>query len=111
MVVEVKEVKSKKEMKDFLTLPFELYKDNKYWVPELVSIERETFNHKKNPAYENAETKLFVAYLDGNVAGRIVGLHSKISNRKYYTKNLRFGWFESIHNTSVSSALFNEIFH
>ncbi len=110
MSIEVIEVNSKRTMKDFLKIPFDIYKDNKYWVPELVSIEKETFDSKKNPGYEVADTKLFVAYKDGKIAGRIVGLNSKIANEKYKSKNLRFGWFESINDKAVSSALFEAIF-
>jgi len=109
MSIEVKEVKSKKEMKDFLKIPFEIYKDNEYWVPELVSVEKETFNPKKNPGYQGAETKLFVAYKDDKVVGRIVGLNSIIANKKYKTKNLRFGWFESINDKEVSTKLFDAV--
>ncbi len=110
MSIETREVKTKKDMKDFLKIPFDIYKDNEYWVPELVSIEQETFDPKKNPGYQGAETKLFIAYKDGKLAGRIVGLNSKIANEKYKSKNMRFGWFESINDKDVSSALFNEVF-
>lgn len=109
MSIEVKEVRGNKEMKDFLNIPFEIYKDNKYWVPELVSVEKETFNPKKNPGYQGAETKLFVAYKDEKLVGRIVGINSIIANKKYNTKNLRFGWFESINDKDVSEKLFDAV--
>jgi len=110
MSIQVKEVQTLQEMKAFLKLPFTLYRGCQYWVPELISIEKETFNPKKNPGYQDAETKLFIAMKDGEVVGRIVGLNSKIANRKYHSKNLRFGWFESIHDKRVSSALFEAAF-
>ncbi len=110
MSITVNEVISKKDMKEFLKIPFDIYKDNEYWVPELISIEKETFDPKKNPGYQGAETKLFIAYKDGILAGRIVGLNSKVANEKYNVKNLRFGWFESINDKKVSEALFNEVF-
>ncbi len=109
MAITVKEVQSKSEMKDFLHLPFEIYEGNEYWVPDLIMEERETFNPKKNPGYQGAETKLFVAYRDGKRVGRIVGLHSKIANEKYKTKNLRFGWFESIDDQAVADALIEAV--
>ncbi len=110
MSVSVKEVRTSQEMKAFLQLPFTLYRDSPYWVPELISIEKETFNPRKNPSYQDAEAKLFIAQKDGDVVGRIVGLDNKIANKKYNTKNLRFGWFESINDNRVSSALFGAVF-
>ena len=49
MAVEIREVKSRKELKAFVRFPFSLYKGNKYWVPPLIKNEMETFNPEKNP--------------------------------------------------------------
>ena len=36
MSIEIKEVKSKKELNDFLMLPYRLYRNNPFWVPPLI---------------------------------------------------------------------------
>jgi len=69
----------------------------------------ELFNKKKNPAYETADSKLFMAYRDGEAVGRIAGINSKIANQKYGTKNIRFGWFDSIDDQEVADALISSV--
>jgi len=52
---------------------------------------------------------LFVAYKDEKPVGRIAGILSYIANDKYNTKNLRFGWFDTIDNYEVASSLFKAV--
>jgi len=109
MSLEIRTVETKKDLKKFLKLPFKIYKGNKYWVPQLLMDEMEIFDKEKNPAYENAESKLFLAYKDGELVGRIAGILSHAANDKYDTKNLRFGWFETIEDYQVARALFDAV--
>ena len=46
-MITLKEVNTKKELKAFVTFPFHLYKDSKYWVPPIISQEMETFSTEK----------------------------------------------------------------
>ena len=48
-MITIKEVKSKKELKQFVKFPFTLYKNSKYWVPPIISQEIKTFDKKENP--------------------------------------------------------------
>ena len=109
MNIEVRTVKTKKDLKKFIKLPFEIYKHSPNWIPLLIMDELEIFNKKKNPAYEKSDSRLFLAYKDGKPAGRIVGIISYIANEKYKTRNVRFGWFEAINDFEVCSALFNAV--
>ena len=109
MSIEIREVMNKKDLKQFVKLPFEIFKDNKYWVPPLIMDEMETFNPDKNPAYENAEAKLFMAYKDGKLVGRIAGILSHVANKKYNTKNLRFGWVDTFEDYEVAQALYETV--
>jgi hypothetical protein len=109
MPIEIKTVESKKDLKRFIKFPFEIYKDNEFWVPPLIMDDMELFNPKKNPAYESAETHLLMAYKNGKPVGRIAGILSHAANQKYNTKNLRFGWFDFIDDFEVVQALLNAI--
>ncbi|MEN8154663.1 MAG: hypothetical protein ABFR75_11640 [Acidobacteriota bacterium] len=109
MSITIKIVETKKDLKKFVKFPFKIFKGNKYWVPQLIFDEMEMFNRKKNPAYESADTRLFLAYKDGEIAGRIAAINSMVANEKYKTKNLRFGWFDAIENQSVADALFKAV--
>ena len=109
MSIQVKTVKEKKGLDTFIKLPFQIYKGNKQWIPQLIIDDRELFNPKKNPAFENADTKLFIAYQNENPVGRVAGILSHIANAKYKTKNMRFGWFECIDDADVAGALFKAV--
>jgi ribosomal protein S18 acetylase RimI-like enzyme len=109
MPVTVKEVLDKKELKKFVMLPFAMYKDNPLWIPQLIHDDMEIFDKEKNPAYENADSRLFLAYKDDKPAGRIAAIHSRVANKKYKTKNLRFGWFDAPDDPDVAAALFQAV--
>ncbi len=109
MSLTVKEVESKKDLKSFVKFPYRIFKGNKYWVPQLIMDELELFNRKKNPAFDSADAKLFMAYKDGVPSGRIAAINNIVANEKYKTKNLRFGWFDSINDSEVAKALFNSV--
>ena len=60
-MIEIKEVKSRKEMKKFVDLPFEVYKGNPYWVPTLKKDELASFD-PANTIFKTVEAKFFLAY-------------------------------------------------
>lgn len=109
MSIEIRPAVSKSEVKKFVKFPFRLYKDNDCWVPPLIMDDLDTLNPEKNPAFESAEVKLFMAFKDGEPAGRIAAILNHTANKKYNSKNLRFGWFDTIDDYEVASALFNTV--
>lgn len=104
-MITVQEVKTKKEMKKFIMFPFELYKNDKNWVPPLIFDEWNTFSRTKNPAFEFCDAAFFLAYKDGKVAGRIVAIINNKSNETWNEKRTRFGWISFIDDKEVSKAL------
>ena len=109
MAVEIKEVLNKADLKKWVIFPNKLYKDNKYYVPFLVTDEINTFSKDKNPAYEYCDTRLFLAYKDGQLVGRIAGLINHAYNKKWNKSAIRFTRFDFIDDMEVSSALFNAV--
>ena len=107
MPISIKEVTTAKELNEFIKFPYSLYKGNKYWVPPMLMDEKKVLNKEKNPAYEFCDVKLWLAYKDGKIAGRIAG----IINRRYIEqwKNCyaRFCFLDFIDDTDVSKALFS----
>ena len=81
--VEIREVLTKKELLQWVRFPSVLYKGNKYFVPFLEIDELDLFSGsvEKNPAYEFCETKLFLAYRDEKIVGRIAGLINHAYNK------------------------------
>lgn len=109
MSIEIKEVTTKKGLKDFVTFNVELYKDSPYAVPELISDEMETLDRTKNPAFEMCESIYYLAYKDGEIVGRIAGMVNHPSNKVWNQNRARFGFVDYIDDTEVSEALFNAV--
>lgn len=96
-------------MKQFVTFPFSLYKDHKYWVPPIVQDEIDSFNPKKNPVFETADAQFFVAIKAGKIVGRIAAIINWFEVEKQQLKKIRFGWFDIIDDIEVSKALISKV--
>lgn len=107
-MVEIKEVKTKIEQKDFVRFPLELYKGNKYFVPMLYSGEFDIFS-PDYPFNKVCDTVCFVAYKGKKTVGRIQGIIQREANEKWGQKRVRFTRFDSVDDTEVSSALFKAV--
>jgi len=109
MDIEVKEVKTKRELRKFVKFNIELYKDNPYHVPALIDEEMMTLSKDKNPSFENCEAIYFLAYKNGKVAGRIAGIIVHESNRIWKQNHARFGFVDFIDDKEVADALFDAV--
>lgn len=109
-MITIKEAKSKKEMKDFVTFPFELYKDNPYWIPPLINDELEGFDKDKNPAFANADAKFYLAYKDGKLAGKVAAIINWEEVNSQQKKKVRFGWIDFIDDIEVTKALLEKVY-
>ena len=108
-MVEIVEVKTRKQMRDFILFPLQIYKDNPYYVPPIILDEYTTLSKKKNPAFEYCDAKYFLAYKDNKLAGRIAGIQNHSYVKKWGNKYTRFGWVDFIDDIEVSTALFNRV--
>jgi GNAT superfamily N-acetyltransferase len=108
-MITVKEIHSKKELKQFIKFPFKLYKDSKYWVPPIIKQELETFDNDKNPIFKDAEARFFLAYKDNEIVGRIAAMINWLEVNNQEQKKMRFGWFDFIDDMGVSKALLEQV--
>lgn len=107
-MIEIREVKTKKEQKEFMQFPIDLYKGNKCFVPPLWMDEKKIFT--KNFVYaDTCESVFYNAYEDGKMVGRIEGILQKASNEKENTKRIRFTRFDSINSQEVANKLFEAV--
>ncbi|MEL6811277.1 MAG: GTP cyclohydrolase [Bacteroidota bacterium] len=109
-MIEVLQVTNPKQLKKFVTFPFQLYKDCKYWVPPIIKDELETLDSKKNPVFKNAEAQYYLAYKDGKAAGRIAVIVNHLEIEEQQKKKVRFGWFDVIDDLAVTEALLEKVF-
>ena len=109
MSVIIKEVLTKKELLYWVRFPNKLYRDNEFFVPFLENDELDTFTSDKNPAYAFCETKLFLAYKDDVIVGRIAGIINHAYNKKWDKNAIRFTRFDFVDEYEVSQALFDAV--
>ncbi len=109
MSVQVREVRGKKELRQFVKFNIDLYKENPYHVPGLIDEELVTLDKKKNPAFEVCDAVYFLAYKDGKIAGRIAGMVNRRSNETWQQKYARFGFVDFIDDQEVTDALFGAV--
>jgi GNAT superfamily N-acetyltransferase len=105
MAVQLKEVTTLRELKKFAFFPYSLYRNNRFWVPPLRTEELNYLQKEKNPAFDFCDVKYWLALKDGKIVGRIAGIINKRFNERWNAKIARFGWFDFIDDSEVSSAL------
>ena len=108
-MVNIVEVSSKKQLKQFVKFVNELYWDCEYYVPMINIDEINNFVPSKNPAFEECDVKLFLAYKDGKIVGRIAGIIQNTYNKIHDCKKVRFSRFDCIDDQEVANALFDSV--
>ncbi len=108
MPVVIKEVQSRKELRNFVKFPLRLYKDCPHYVPNLYLDEMSALT-EKNPMSKYAKTAKFLAYKDGEVVGRVMAIINEIANRDWKHQEVRFGWIDFIDDPEVSRALIDAV--
>ena len=108
-MVQIKEVKNKKDIKLFIDFPTKLYKGVKQYVHPLRMSEFELFDPQKNVSFDECEAVYYLAYKDGKLVGRIAGILQKAYNKKANEKRVRFTRFDCINDKEVAKALFDSV--
>lgn len=109
MSVVIKTVESKEDLKTFVKFPLELYKDCPHYVPNLYADELATLDPQRNAMGKYSVSRLFLAYKDGRLAGRIAAIINQIANRDWNHAEVRFGWADFIDDKEVSKALVDAV--
>ena len=108
-MVEIKEVTTKADLGLFVQFYYDLYRGNDCAVPFLYSEEIATLRSDKNPSFECCESKYFLAYKDGKIAGRVAAIINRRANERWNCHQVRFGWFDFIDDIDVSTALLKAV--
>ncbi len=104
-MVNIIEVKTKKELKRFIEFQNALYKGVDQYVPTLLSSELTYLNPQKNPAFEYCDMRFFLAERDGELVGRIGAIISKKANKIWKEKKIRITRMDFIEDKEVFEAL------
>jgi GNAT superfamily N-acetyltransferase len=99
---------NKKDWKQFLKLPGEIYRDNSHWVPPVSREVRNTLHTEKHPFWEHARREVFLVRKDDKVAGRVVAIVDD-NHINFHGENTGFfGFFECIEDFEVARLLWDQ---
>ena len=113
--IDVVKIGSKRELHDFIRVPYHIYEHCPQYVPDLESSICELFDPQKNPAFEFSHIQPFVAYSLGDdqsaktPVGRIVGVINRKANERWQTRHVRFALIEFVDDEEVSRALVDAV--
>lgn len=107
-MIEIREAKTKSEIKEFVKFPFKLYKDNKYWVPSMIKEEVKGFD-KNNDIFKTVDVHFYLAYKNNKIVGRVACCINWTEVNDLHKPKVRFGWLEMIDDLTVTKALIDKV--
>jgi len=108
-MIKIREIKDKKDLKDFILLPYKIHKDHKEWLPPLISDEWKVFDKEKNHSFSKCDTIMLLAEEDNKLVGRIMGIINHTYNKGHREKNVRFCFAECYKDDKVYASLLQAI--
>ena len=103
--VSIRPVRTRRELKRFVKVPFRLHRDHPQWVAPLIFERMEFLDREKNPYFEHAEAEFFVAERDGEPVGRISAQIDQRWDEYQGGSDAMFGFFETSEDPEVAAAL------
>jgi GNAT superfamily N-acetyltransferase len=103
--VEVRPVLSSRDLEQFIRFPFQLYRNDPYWVPPLLDERRKFLSPRHNPFFDHADVALWLAWRNGQVVGTISSHVDHLHNQVHEEKTGMFGFFETVDDYQVAEAL------
>lgn len=103
--MEIRKVTTKEDLREFIELPYALYRGDAYWVAPLRSEQKAQFVADKNPMLDHCEYTLFLARRNGQVVGRISAFLDHLALEHWKQPIGLFGSFECINDAGVSHGL------
>ena len=107
--MEITPVASKRELKEFIELPYRLYQDDDTWVPPLRSEQRSQFVPARNPMLNHCEYTLFLARRDNRVVGRVSAFLDRLALQHWQQPIGLFGSFECENDPEAANALLSAV--
>lgn len=104
-MLEIKEIHSKKEIKEFVMFPWQVYKNDKNWVPPLIGETIKLLDREKSPFFEFGEAAYFMAYRDKKPVGRVTAQINHRHNEFKKVKEGFFGFYECLDDDEAAVAL------
>jgi len=101
--------RSRRDRKKFIQFPFDLYRDNAYWVPQMRAETDAILRKEKHPFYQHSDADFFIAEKNGKTLGRIAAISNTRANQSHDSNTAFFYFFDCVDDSAVSDALFNKV--
>ena len=103
--LQIRPVRTRRELKRFVKVPFRLHRDHPQWVPPLIFERMQFLSRSKNPYFEHAEAEYFIAERDGEPVGRITAQVDRRWDSFQGGGDGIFGFFETVDDPEVAGGL------
>jgi GNAT superfamily N-acetyltransferase len=103
--VVIKELRDRKDLKEFVMLPSRIHRNHGNWVPPIYLDDFGFFNPRKNSSFSYCDHIRLIAYRSGKPVGRVMGLINHRYNERKNENNARFSYLETYEDQEVVHAL------
>jgi GNAT superfamily N-acetyltransferase len=101
----VTSVQDQRDLMAFITLPWEVYRGDPYWVPPPISERVAFLDRQQSPFFEHARAEYFLARRGERVVGTIAAFTNDLYNQFHETNVGFFGFFEVLDDSEAAAAL------
>lgn len=102
--VRIQAVADRRGLRDFISVPWGLYAGDPHWVPPLLFEQRQRLG-TKNPLFEHARWRAWVARRDGRLVGRISAQIDRLHQERYGDATGYFGMLEAADDPDLVARL------
>ena len=95
------------QLRQFIKFPWSLYRNDPFWVPPLLVDMKKLLDKTRHPFFAHSSVEFFLARCNGEWVGRIAAILNNNHNSFHNERTAFFGFFESINDGDVASALLN----
>ena len=105
--IEIRPALNKADRKVFVKVLWHIYEGEPNWTPPLIIERMDAIDKKKNPYFQHADVRFWVAYKDGKPVGRISAQIDELVEKHHGIKTGHYGFFDCIDDQEVANALFD----
>jgi len=91
----------------FVTLPWEIYRQDPHWVPPLIGDMKKML--RAHPFLDHGDADYFLALRAGEPVGRIAAIENRLHNEVHQERIAFFGFFEVLDDAEAVQALFERV--
>ncbi|MBI5367019.1 MAG: N-acetyltransferase [Planctomycetes bacterium] len=107
MPTSVLPVRTAAERREFMMLPWRIYRDDPNWVAPLLGDLKKLLNPAVYPFFDHGAAEFFLARDGAVVRGRIAAIVNHLHNDTHHEKTGFFGFFECDDDPAIAAALFD----